>query len=612
MVQFNTDYYNPMDREYEVGIASGVGKAKNRIEDPIITIGELGQTVPEIDPSNKFKNMVQGVQAAMKGGAKNIQLVMSTPVNSPMGGRPKAYGKEVRQAMKEAFLAQDARLIGIEMPTSMNNLSGFDQEQRTFSETTRIKYMDEVKEAIRFASDIGQGGGIDIVSWEFQRPISAIAPSEEGFAPEPEEVRQVVERDTGRIHAFRVQEVDRDLPFVKKKVDEKGNVMDTQSDPETGLPKLERWKWKDFVDLAKAKKEKGVDTTPEEEFIKIQLEARRKSAAGHAIYYTRRSEDAQDAAKKMRERGNEIEARKFEREAAGDMQLAQGQYQEAKETERKIQQLQSVGTYAKNRSMNSYAELGVAAMDESNNNPKVKHPIHVGPEIGWPHAYGGHPKEFVELIKGSREKMIHLLTSPKIPDPMDPEGKRMINNPNFRSSMSKKQAEKEAKEHIKGMFDTGHLGMWLEHFKPHLRYRDRVKEFNKWFMSQVDMISKEDVVGGIQAVDSAGAAHGHLPAGQGIFPVVDAVKKLKKDGFKGYIVSEGHEEERFGEGRILLKTWQAFNSPIESRYGPGVPEKTFNDVHQGYFGRTAPPRQMFGGYTPPFGEYKPWSEIPFE
>ncbi len=633
MADFQNEYYNPMDREYEVGIASGVGKQGTKIEEPIATIGELGQTVPEIDPANKFKNMVQGVQAAMRAGAKNIQLVMSTPPNSPMGGRPKAYGKEVRQAMKEVFLAQDARLIGIEMPTAMNNLSGFDQQQGVFSETTRQKYMDEVKEAIRFASDVGQGGGVDIVSWEFQRPISAVAPPEQGFAPEPEEVRQVVEKDTGRIHAFRVKEVERDLPFVK------GTKQPTEINKKTGLHKLEKWKWDDFIGLAEQKnREKGKDyTTPEEEFIKMQLEARQKTAHGYAMHYAGRAEAEFDRAAELQEIAasgrhprtrqplSPEEIAEFRRkadrareEAKGDMQLAQGQQQEEQETAKKISQMQSVSRYAKNKSMRSYAELGIDAMDESTNNPKVKHPIHVGPEIGWPHAYGGHPEEFVELIKGSRKRMVQLLTNKYEIDPVtgktaiDPDTNKPIPNPHFRPEVNKRQAEKQASEHIRGMFDTGHLGMWLEHFKPHLRYRERLKEFNQWFMKQVDMIAKSDVVGGIQAVDSAGAAHGHLPAGQGIFPVVEAVKKLKKEGFKGYIVSEGHEEEKFGEGRILLKTWQAFNSPIESKYGPGVPARTFNDIHQGYFGRTRPPVQMFGSYTPPFGEYKPWSEIPFE
>ncbi len=608
MAEFNTNYNNPMDRPYYTGYVSGVGQAKPTLEAPIITIGELGQTVPETDPSGKFKNMVQGVQAALRGGSKNIQLVMTVAPNSPMGGRPKAYGAEVRQAMREMFVANDANLIGIEMPTSMNNLSGFDAQQGVFSESTRTKYMDEVKEAIRFASDVGQGGGIDIVSWEFQRPISAIAPEKEGFFPEEEEVLQIVDEETGRINAFRKKEVKLHLPLDPKT----GKKLDVT---ETGLPELREWRWDDFEKQAERE-----HTTPEQEYIRMQLDARIKTATGWAGHYAGIAEATAERLKDAKETNKPKEViDKLERDYAYELQLSQGQLQEAKELEERRERMKPVAEYAKAKSMESYAELGIAAMDETLNNPKVKSPIHVGPELGWPHAYGGHPKEFVELIKGARTRMVELLTNRYYTDPAtkevinDPATGKPYENGYYKPGLSKDRAQKEAEEHIQGMLDTGHLGMWLEHFQPNMRYQERVKEFNKWFMKQIDFLADSKVIGGIQAVDSAGAAHGHLPAGQGIFPVVDAVRKLKEKGFHGYIVSEGHEEERFGEGRILLKTWQAFNAPIESRYGPGVQAgNSYNNVHQNYFGRIASPRQMFGSYTPPFGEYKPWSEIPFE
>lgn len=602
MAEFNTNYNNPMDRPYYTGYVSGVGQAAPKLEKPIITIGELGQTVPETDPSGKFKNMVQGVQAALRGGSKNIQLVMTVPPNSPMGGRPKAYGHEVRQAMREMFVANDANLIGIEMPTSMNNLSGFDAQQGVFSETTREKYMDEVKEAIRFASDVGQGGGIDIVSWEFQRPISDIAPAKEGFKPEEEEIRQVVEEDTGRIIAFRTEKVERDRPF------EKGTDTPTPHDAR-GFPIMKKWTWDDFVKLAKLQSKPGEEITPEELVIKTQFESQEKVARGYADHHMALAIQAQKAMEAAERAGDTERAKELKFQVDSDRELAIGQLQQADEAKRKVENIKPVSKYAKEKSMNSYAELGIAAMDETLNNPNVRSPIHVGPELGWPHAYGGHPKEFVELIKGARAKMAELLTTEYI---TDDKGKK-YKNEHYHPGISRSQAQKQAEEHIQGMLDTGHLGMWLEHFEPTMRYNERVREFNKWFMKQIDYLAGEKVIGGIQAVDSAGASHGHLPAGQGIFPVVDAVRKLKDAGFHGYIVSEGHEEERFGEGRILLKTWQAFNAPIESRYGPGVPAgRGYDNVHQAYFGRVASPRQMFGSYTPPFGEYKPWSEIPFE
>jgi len=292
---------------------------------------------------------------------------------------------------------------------------------------------------------------------------------------------------------------------------------------------------------------------------------------------------------------------------------ALGSYkQQISDIENRKKTTKSIGEYAKARSMHSYAEAGIMAMQETHSNPHARRPVHVGPELGWPSAYGSHPTEFVELIKGARERMTKLLTSKEELDfygnPI--EGTR---NPYFNPSLNKSQAKKEASRHVKGVFDTSHFGMWLKHYKPHLPYEKRLKEFNKWYMDEVKKIAKDDVVGGIQLVDSATSAHGHLPPGEGIFPVVDAAKVFKKEGYEGFMVSEGHEEEKFDEGRIMVQTWKAFNAPISSSYGPSAPApQRFGDVYNQYFKNWYSPNKMFGSYTPPFGEYKPWSEIPFE
>ena len=78
------------------------------------------------------------------------------------------------------------------------------------------------------------------------------------------------------------------------------------------------------------------------------------------------------------------------------------------------------------------------------------------------------------------------------------------------------------------------------------------------------------------------------------------------------MISEGHEEEIFNEGRILVETWRAFNAPFESKYGPGASARGWGDIEGAYLGNKQSPTRMFGSYVPPFGEYKPWTEIPLE
>jgi len=162
------------------------------------------------------------------------------------------------------------------------------------------------------------------------------------------------------------------------------------------------------------------------------------------------------------------------------------------------------------------------------------------------------------------------------------------------------------------MFDTSHMGMWLANFKPQPGETEesRLKRFNKWYLSKVQDLAKSGLIGGIQLVDSASAAHGHLPPGQGIFPIKEAAKIFKDNNFTGYLVSEGHEEEAFGEGRILTKTWEALGSPVGGQYF-SHPAQQWGQVQHSYFGRTYSPNFIIGAYSPS-NEFKLWSEVPFE
>jgi len=159
MVEFNTMYYAPADREmHELDDKP----TRKRLEDPIIPIKELGVTVPEMDPSGRGQSFVKNVQAAIRRGTGQLQIVMQAGHTSPVGGRFKGAGKEVREKLKEVLLANDAQIVGFELPTSLSNLSGLDQQKGAISEETRQKHLKEIHDAIKFASDIGQGGGIQL------------------------------------------------------------------------------------------------------------------------------------------------------------------------------------------------------------------------------------------------------------------------------------------------------------------------------------------------------------------------------------------------------------------------------------------------------------------
>ncbi|MBS3176161.1 hypothetical protein J4457_02905 [Candidatus Woesearchaeota archaeon] len=288
--------------------------------------------------------------------------------------------------------------------------------------------------------------------------------------------------------------------------------------------------------------------------------------------------------------------------------MATGQIQQAEDLKNQRAHILTADKYAKRKAIESYAELGLHAMHETRD-LRTERPIHVGPEIGWPAQWGGHPDEFVELIQTSRKKMVEIMTSSTI------NGKP---NPYFDSHVSKQEAEERAKTHIRGVWDSSHQGMWLNYFrrKSGESEEERLSEFKKWYLEQVQKIIDADVVGAIQAVDSATGAHGHLPAGQGIFPVVDAVKMFRESGWRGAVVSEGHEEEQFGQSRILLETWKAFGAGIHSpgyhSVVPGrVPTTAWGDIQHGYFGRMEPPYFVFGAYSPS-NDWTLWSNVQLE
>jgi hypothetical protein len=253
----------------------------------------------------------------------------------------------------------------------------------------------------------------------------------------------------------------------------------------------------------------------------------------------------------------------------------------------------SIKKFAKEKAIESYSELGLAAYQESHTNKNADRAVHVGPEIGWPTGYGGHPEEFIELIKESRKKMAEKLAAEE--------------------GMSKEEALNVAKEHIKGTFDTGHMGMWLQHFQkkhPQESEQEKLGRFKNWYMEMVAKMQKEEVIGGVQAVDSAGTAHEHLPAGQGILPVVEAVDYLRSHGFTGFVVSEGHGEEQFGRGRIMLETWRAFGSDIVGSYFEGQRPTRWMDNPE-YLGGMNPPPYVLGQYRPT-DDWTLWSGVPLE
>lgn len=410
--------------------------------------------------------------------------------------------------------------------------------------------------------------------------------------------------------------------------------------------------WDDFKKYAAERNQKeGLNLSPEEWVFRVQLENQYAQQRGQSFYYTQRYNKQTEELKelvKAKQLAEAMEQGKSEKEliemgllmqvpTGGTTQasgmLPQKQIKKSEFLQESISDLKQslihthesasmadnqaeiiwnnvehvkrTEDYAKEKTFDSYAELGLFALEQTKqHNPTT--PIHVGPELGWPQAYGGHPQEFIEIINKSRETMIQ----------------KMKHDPKYRGMYTDSQMKELAKKHIAGMMDTSHLSMWYNYFpkdpkNPHESEDSRLKRFNKWFLNQMEVLGKSDTVGSVQVVDSATGDHRHLPVGQGIFPMVDGLKLLQKNGFTGDIISEGHEEENIEPGRIQYSLWQEFGATTGStgyHFGASGNANVFGNVYTGGGGAAgyrAPPNFMIPGYAPT-NEWKTWSEVPLD
>jgi sugar phosphate isomerase/epimerase len=284
-----------------------------------------------------------------------------------------------------------------------------------------------------------------------------------------------------------------------------------------------------------------------------------------------------------------------------------------------------VERYAKEKSSWSYAEAGILAWEQTHDNPHAKKDVFVAPENLFPEmGYGTHPEELIELVTKARARMVEMLTAKEIQNPnelryIDEEhgGQRLlhkINNPYF-TGMNEKEAEEIASKHIRATFDTQHLGMWWKHFQPlpGEKYAERKARFDGWYKEMVDKMIDKDIIGHVHAVDAMGGGHHHLPVGQGNIPVKWALERLKEKGFKGSMISEGHEEDsRFGKGRQAAISWRNLGSPYVGKgYSIAAPSQAFSGIHQSYFRNMQSPYFIFGAYSPS-NDWQLWSQVPME
>jgi sugar phosphate isomerase/epimerase len=282
-----------------------------------ISIKDIGQSVSE---GARFGTFIQTTQNAIRAGAGKIEL--STGMGGgqePVGAE--AYGKDARQALREITRVNQVDFVSVHSPAQIGNLSGYNPQERGFSDEHRKYAMEEVKKAIEFAADVG-GGAVVVHTGEFQRDISdqPWAKNPDGtyrflnYQEEPgRAVLYMVDDRTGRM----ITEVRKSLvvhepdfktkydPIQKRErwVDMHENFID-ETDTNALFARVPKWNpeytrfdtrrltWDDFVRRAEEwnrvyPKSGAEHWTPEELYFRSQMETRILQARGSSLYHGR-------------------------------------------------------------------------------------------------------------------------------------------------------------------------------------------------------------------------------------------------------------------------------------------------------------------------------------
>jgi hypothetical protein len=636
---FGSNYYSSMDRGYQSSAAQA-DDAVGESEKPILGVKDIGKTIIDGRDQGTF---VQSVGRAIREGAGRLELQPGIE-NEWAGAGVENYSKEMRKEIRDLAKLNNVELQSVHTPVQIGNISGRGEEG--YSEAQRDQQINEVKKHIDFAADVNEGGAVVVHTGEFPRSISEnFGDQFQGYAGEEKEaIAYLVDKRTGKIiqgirksSKFLVPEwetndkrpKDENNYYVDdngervKKIEDRVPVYDTTS----GNFKVKEAGWEYFEKEAKEwEKIQGRKFRPEEVLYRTQIEAQEKESIAWANHYETRYKqskkqideleqakeqfaqlkqaETEEERKRIVERMNPAILKEFIRsddpfkdidqakemtrkEMLHERDAAISYQQTAKVHEMERNNVTPIGDYAKKQSVKSLKELGIYAMEEE----KAKHlkkdlyiaPEHIFPQMG----YGSHPEELIELVTEARKAMAEELEV----------------------SMGPERAKQEAEKHIKATLDTQHLGMWRRHFtrKPGENDENYDKRFNEWYMDEVKKMHEKGIIGNIHIVDGFGKGHTHLVAGQGLFPVVDAVKWLKGKGYDKAMSSEAHGDLQ----HMLTGTWKAFGTDIYSMARPGSAIDSWTNIENSYFGRTGPPNYVVGEYKPS-DDWTLWSGVPLE
>ncbi|MFH1455702.1 MAG: TIM barrel protein [archaeon] len=618
MVNFGNEYWSAMNR--------------NPIE-------EAGLSTKDIGISLGFGDAVRNALNASMAGATTVELSFTGAGKGDIrqGGTPETYGKTKREDIRQLAKINDMQ-ISTHASLAVTGLAGMDQQGRSFSQKQAQTNMTEIKKAIDFAADACGGGAVVAHTGEFPTVIGRYKEFEESDSDE--EMMHLANKETGEIMSFRVNQK---LNVPKWQTNNQGKWIDAYGNSTTELHKripvvdekskkiiFEEVSWNDIQEKVKKMNQglpKEEQMSPAKYFFIQQQSGDLERTLPFAHHHYQRVDQLQHQLKEFKKLQDDYSAmeqtmpkehqdrikRAFEREVfkdkdrlpkdmkasefiknkLKDMELdlqreSEGYYgyskqiQQLENMKKKMVDIEEEGV---RRSAHNIARLGMYAYDVEQKK-KLKRDLFIAPENLFPETgYGAHPEELKKLILESRKNMTDMLVQKK--------------------NMDRDKAQQVASNHIKATFDVAHANLWRKYFK------GSDEDFNKWMNKQIDNLNKDNIIGHAHLSDNFGYSDEHLTIGEGNAPVEDFVKKLKDKGFKGAMIAEpGAQGEAEGVMSAMTGAWARIaSSPM---YRIDTQQRSWNDLDQGYFGRTGSPTTIVGPYVPSKEWQGWWSEAPIE
>lgn len=603
--------------------------------------------------SNPFQQPIQAVNARIKQGVGYIDIpFFGAGKGNKERYTPESISQKERRDIKELAEINEVKL-STHASTNIQGLAGLSRQG--FDDKERENTLKEIKKAVDFASDL-QGGAVVFHTGEWERPFSEAKWNENNmFVNYPDEERKatlsMVDDRTGdvigqvqksQVLHEPVYEEDETgnywITFDGNKVPKDGDYTDSEYIQQL-LKRQPKWKpeaeefetrrvtWDQIEQRAEDSGRK-----PEEEFYFTQLQEQLLQSRGQSLFYSQRYENTveqREALENALEFYEQLEdnipeeekwklMRKDPNVARGLPEVAQGEVpdkspkeiieSQLRDTNRQLkhiheasaaqdvqaqnalenlQHIEPIADYGKRKSADTIARAAEYAHEKTRqNNPERD--IYVSPESFMPEQYGSHPDEIRELINQSRNRFVERMTN---------------------KGYSENQAEEMAKRHIKGTLDVGHFNMWRQHFKKDedMSPEQREKEFNKWYLNEVQDLIESDVIGQVHITDNMGFDDEHLSPGEGNVPMKEVMDIVEDAGVEDMIVEAGS----FNPVDIVEDTWSYFGSPIYGVTRPTPSGGNFSNIYQGHFGYKAPPFYVVGAYAPS-NEWQLWSEVQME